>query len=332
MTDAGAAGDADAASESSGRDASAGDPAAFATLGSEVRAALSERGFETPTEPQRRAIPPLVDGENVLVVAPTGTGKTETAMLPVLDALQGSDTFGIGALYVTPLRALNRDMRERLEWWGDRLDLDVQVRHGDTTDYQRQKQADDPPDVLVTTPETLQAMLTGSKLRTALSDVDHVVVDEVHELAVSKRGAQMTVGLERLVELADDVQRVGLSATVGDPDEVGRFLTGDRGCTVAEIDVGSRLDVRVRSPQVRDDDERLAGELMTDPEFASHVRYIRELVDEYDSSLVFVNTRQLAEAPMFASSSLNRDPSASASWRVLTKTSDESYSSTNSRM
>ncbi|PSQ28887.1 helicase [Halobacteriales archaeon QS_9_67_15] len=296
MTDAGAAGDTDAASESSGRDASAGDPAAFATLGSEVRAALSERGFETPTEPQRRAIPPLVDGENVLVVAPTGTGKTETAMLPVLDALQGSDTFGIGALYVTPLRALNRDMRERLEWWGDRLDLDVQVRHGDTTDYQRQKQADDPPDVLVTTPETLQAMLTGSKLRTALSDVDHVVVDEVHELAVSKRGAQMTVGLERLVELADDVQRVGLSATVGDPDEVGRFLTGDRGCTVAEIDVGSRLDVRVRSPQVRDDDERLAGELMTDPEFASHVRYIRELVDEYDSSLVFVNTRQLAEA------------------------------------
>ncbi|MFC7142008.1 DEAD/DEAH box helicase [Halosimplex aquaticum] len=293
MTDAGAAGEA--VGESSGA-ADDGDPGAFAALGSEVRAALSERGFTTPTEPQRKAIPPLVDGENVLVVAPTGTGKTETAMLPVFDALEGEDRFGIGALYITPLRALNRDMRERLEWWGDRLDLDVQVRHGDTTDYQRQKQANDPPDVLVTTPETLQAMLTGSKLRTALADVDHVVVDEVHELAVSKRGAQMTVGLERLLELADGFQRIGLSATVGDPAEVGQFLTGDRGCSVVEIDVGSRLDVRVRSPQVQDGDEGLAGELMTDPDFASHVRYIRDLVEEYDSTLIFVNTRQLAEA------------------------------------
>ncbi|MEF8883981.1 MAG: DEAD/DEAH box helicase [Haloarculaceae archaeon] len=279
-----------------------GTAAAFAHLGEEVRAALSERGFETPTEPQRGAIPPLVDGEHVLVVAPTGTGKTETAMLPVFDALASGDgdagggRFGIGALYVTPLRALNRDMRERLEWWGERLDLDVQVRHGDTTDYQRQKQADDPPDVLVTTPETLQAMLTGSKLRRALSDVDHVVVDEVHELAAAKRGAQLTVGLERLRELAEAFQCVGLSATVGDPEAVGRFLTGDRGCAIVEVDVGSRLDVRVRTPAVTERDERLAGELMTEPEFASHVRYIDDLVSEYESTLIFVNTRQFAEA------------------------------------
>jgi len=273
-----------------------GTAAAFAHLGGEVRAALSERGFETPTEPQRGAIPPLVDGEHVLVVAPTGTGKTETAMLPVFDALEGEERFGIGALYITPLRALNRDMRERLEWWGERLDLDVQVRHGDTTDYRRSKQADDPPDVLVTTPETLQAMLTGSKLRTALEDVEHVVVDEVHELAAAKRGAQLTVGLERLRELSGYFQCVGLSATVGDPEEVGRFLTGDRGCSIVEVDVGSRLDVRVRSPEIEDGDERLAGELATEPEFASHVRYIDELVEEYESTLIFVNTRQFAEA------------------------------------
>ncbi|MFC6835681.1 DEAD/DEAH box helicase [Halomarina ordinaria] len=274
---------------------------AFARLGERVRAALSKRGFETPTEPQRRAIPPLVAGRNALVIAPTGTGKTETAMLPVLDAVvrrrdESGGIHGISALYVTPLRALNRDMRERLEWWGEELALDIDVRHGDTTRYRRTQQADDPPDVLVTTPETLQAMLTGEKLRVALSDVHHVVVDEVHELASSKRGAQLTVGLERLHELAGRFQRIGLSATVGDPEEVGKFLTGDRGCAVVEVDAGSELDLRVLTPEVTPEDERLAGRLMTDPDIASHVRAIRDVVEAHDSTLVFVNTRQTAEA------------------------------------
>ena len=275
---------------------SRGDDGAFGRLGAEVRSALSERGFETPTEPQRRAIPPLVEGQDTLVVAPTGTGKTETAMLPVFDSLAGDERFGIGALYITPLRALNRDMRDRLEWWGETLGLEVDVRHGDTTDYRRQQQANDPPDVLVTTPETLQAMLTGEKLRVALEDVEHVVVDEVHELAVSKRGAQLTVGLERLRELAGPFQRVGLSATLGDPAEVGRFLTGDRGCEIAEVDVGSRLEVDVLAPEVTEADEALASELMTDAEVASHVRAIDDLVTDHEATLIFVNTRQTAEA------------------------------------
>ncbi|MFB6165964.1 MAG: DEAD/DEAH box helicase [Haloarculaceae archaeon] len=276
--------------------ADAGTAAAFAELGDPVRTALSERGFQTPTEPQRRAISPLLAGEHGLIVAPTGTGKTETAMLPVFDALEGTDRFGIGALYITPLRALNRDMRDRLEWWGETLDVEVDVRHGDTTQYQRSKQADDPPDVLVTTPESLQAMLTGEKLRRALADVEHVVIDEVHELAASKRGAQLTVGLERLVEVSGPFQRIGLSATVGDPAEVGKFLTGDRGCEIVEVDVGSRLDVRVLEPEITDADERLASELMTNADVASHVRAIDEIVDDHDSTLVFVNTRQTAEA------------------------------------
>ena len=269
---------------------------AFSRLHADVREALSERGFSTPTEPQRKAIPPLAAGENALVVAPTGSGKTETAMLPVLSAIQGREhRHGIQALYVTPLRALNRDMRQRLDWWGETLDITIDVRHGDTTDYQRSKQAENPPDVLVTTPETLQAMFTGEKLRRALADVEHVVIDEVHELAASKRGAQLTIGLEHLREHAGPFQRIGLSATVGDPGEVGRFVTGDRGCRVVEIEAGSNIDVRVREPEVKSEDESAAGELLTDATVASHVRAIDELVAENDSTLIFVNTRQTAE-------------------------------------
>jgi len=269
---------------------------AFAALHEDVRSALSERGFTAPTEPQRKAIPPLASGEHGLVVAPTGSGKTETAMLPVLSAITGRPPrHGIQALYITPLRALNRDMRERLDWWGETLGIEVAVRHGDTTDYERQKQAEDPPDVLVTTPETLQATFTGEKLRRAIADVEHVVVDEVHELAASKRGAQLTIGLEHLREHAGPFQRIGLSATVGDPAEVGRFLTGDRGCEVIGIEAGSNIDVRIRTPEIRSADETSAGELMTDAEVASHVRVIDEIIDENDSTLVFVNTRQTAE-------------------------------------
>ena len=296
---------------------------AFQHLGDTVRAALSDRGFSQPTEPQRRAIPPLAAGDNALVLAPTGTGKTETAMLPVFDSLVAhraahGATDGFAALYITPLRALNRDMRERLDWWGETLDLEIDVRHGDTTDYQRQQQADDPPDVLVTTPETLQAMLTGSKLRDALGDVRHVIIDEVHELAASKRGAQLTVGLERLQLLSGGFQRIGLSATVGDPEAVGRFLTGKRGSDkppaaetgldskppsgvdrsfdTISVDVGSRVEFTVTRPEVTPEDERLAGELATTEEMASHVRVIRDAVADNESTLVFVNTRQTAEA------------------------------------
>lgn len=277
---------------------SEGDVAAFTHLGETVRGALSERGFSTPTAPQRVAIPPLSAGEHTLVIAPTGSGKTETAMLPVFDHLLAEDgpPEGFGVLYVTPLRALNRDMRERLEWWGEYLGLEVDVRHGDTTQYQRGKQAENPPDVLVTTPETLQAMLTGKRLREALADVSHVVIDEVHELAASKRGAQLAVGLERLEDLASGVQRIGLSATVGDPGEVGNFLTGGRPCEIREIDVGSNVDVTVRQPEITDEDERLAGELMTEADTASHVRLIRDIVAENESTLIFVNTRQIGRA------------------------------------
>ena len=269
---------------------------AFTQLDPALRSALSARGFSSPTAPQRAAIPTVAEGADTLVIAPTGTGKTESAMLPVLSRIvERDERFGISALLVTPLRSLNRDMLDRLQWWGEELDVDVEVRHGDTTRYQRSQQAEDPPDVLITTPETIQAMLTGSKLRVALEDLDHVVVDEIHELVGSKRGAQLTVALERLRALAGGSQRIGLSATVGAPDDVAGFLTGGRDCEVVDCGRQGRIDVTVRTPHVTDRDRELAGELATDVDIASHVRAMDGIVAANESTLIFVNTRTTAE-------------------------------------
>ncbi|MDA4117711.1 MAG: DEAD/DEAH box helicase, partial [Thaumarchaeota archaeon] len=191
----------------------------FDSLAEPVRALLVESGMKEPTPPQVKAIPLVLQGRNVLIVAPTGSGKTEAAILPLLSNLVGSGPrHGISLLYITPLRALNRDMLRRLQFWCTKLSLTLDVRHGDTPQAQRQRQSRNPPDVLVTTPETLQAMLPGRRMRVSLADVKAVVVDELHNLVESKRGVQLTVGLQRLRKVAGDFQVVALSATIGSPE------------------------------------------------------------------------------------------------------------------
>lgn len=245
--------------------------------------------------PQELAIPAILQGENVLLIAPTGTGKTEAAALPVFHKILSGEREGIRAIYITPLRALNRDMLRRFQEWGARLKVSVAVRHGDTGKTDRRRQALQPPDFLITTPETLQVMLTGKRLRKNLSTVKMVVVDEVHELASSKRGSQLAVLLERLVELAGEFQRIGLSATVGSPDEVARLLGGThRNCRVVRADVERTNDFQVISPQPTRADYALAGQLECDPRLAAQIHWIRETVRE-KKCLIFVNTRQAAE-------------------------------------
>lgn len=269
----------------------------FALLDPRIRAALLKFGFSAPTEPQVQALPSILKGVNVLLIAPTGSGKTEAAVLPVFSRLLGmADRHGISVLYITPLRALNRDMLSRLVKWGGELGISVEVRHGDTTKPERARQSRHPPDFMITTPETLQIMLTGKRLRRHLGGVRFLIVDEVHELASSKRGAQLSIALERLVEVAGEYQRIGLSATVGTPTEVGKFLAGtDRNVSLFEVSVARSLEITVASPQPSKEDALLSKRLSCSPEVASHLRAIGDIVSSHRSTLIFVNTRESAE-------------------------------------
>ncbi|HLE02410.1 MAG TPA: DEAD/DEAH box helicase, partial [Dehalococcoidia bacterium] len=255
----------------------------FSLLGREVKEALSDLGFRRPTEIQALAIPRILEGGNVLLIAPTGIGKTEAALLPVFHRLVELRPKGISVLYITPLRALNRDLMERLAWWGERLGIKIAVRHGDTPTSERRKQALNPPDLLITTPETLQAILPGSVMKGHLRNVRWVVVDEIHELAEDKRGAQLSLGLERLEMLIQKagggrVQRIGLSATIGSPDLVARFLAKDAPVAVLKTPILKEMEIKVERPRARKGDREMAVRLTSRIDASARLRRISELV------------------------------------------------------
>ncbi|MCK9579378.1 MAG: DEAD/DEAH box helicase [Methanoregula sp.] len=255
---------------------------AIEILDPRVQACVKKRGFTSLSEAQQQSIPLIHDRKNIILIAPTGTGKTESAMFPVFNGLLSLPAGGgFKAIYITPLRSLNRDILSRMEWWCSELGLRVGVRHGDTPMGERRKQALSPPDLLITTPETLQALFMGKVLRKHLKGIKYVIVDEIHELAGSKRGAQLAVALERLHVYAGDFQRIGLSATVGNPEDIATYFCGARPCTIVQVPVAKHLEIEVKyvGDDFKHQTEVLAKSLMRD-----------------GSTLVFVNTRVTAEA------------------------------------
>ncbi|MGA9387315.1 MAG: DEAD/DEAH box helicase, partial [Candidatus Bathyarchaeia archaeon] len=272
---------------------------AFELLVKPVRRLVEQKEFMRPTEPQEKTIPLILGGKNVLLISPTATGKTEAAFLPVLSMLlQGQQGVpGIKVLYITPLRALNRDMLERLEWWCNNLDIKLAVRHGDTETKERVRQARSPPDILITTPETLQAILSGWIMRQHLQRLRWVIVDEVHEMADSKRGSQLSLALERLRSMiGSDFQMIGLSATIGSPDRVAQFLVGkNRTVEIVRVPVARMMRLKILYPMPDDADLRLASQLYTHPEVAARLRIIRDYINKHKSVLLFTNTRAISE-------------------------------------
>ena len=151
-------------------------------------------GFNKLTEIQQQAIPKILEKKNSLIIAPTGSGKTECSVIPIFLQIKKSKSPGkIKALYITPLRALNRDVHRRIINYAKIEGLDIKIRHGDTSQTERKKISDSPPDVLITTPETLVVLLSQRKYLSALSDLEWVIIDEIHELLASERGSQLSI-------------------------------------------------------------------------------------------------------------------------------------------
>jgi ATP-dependent Lhr-like helicase len=265
--------------------------------------------FGTPTEPQEQGWPHILAGRTTLISAPTGSGKTLAAFLACIDRLVRKGLAGDLAdrtevLYVSPLKALGNDIQKNLEGplseilalAGERgLLMPVirtAVRTGDTPMAERRAMLKRPPHILVTTPESLYILLTADKSRAILRDVETVIVDEIHAVADDKRGAHLTLSLERLEALCYKAPvRIGLSATQKPIEEVAHFLTGSGRADTVIVDIGHKrkLDLGIEVPPMP------LGPVASNEMWDAIYDRIVALVEQHRSTLVFVNTRRMAE-------------------------------------
>src|SRR5437763_9764442 len=273
-----------------------------------------EQTFGSPTEPQIRGWPEIQSGHHVLISAPTGSGKTLAAFLASLDVLFRAGVEGqlrdeTQVVYVSPLKALSNDIRknlqepivgirELLKQDGHDVDLRAEVRTGDTTAAQRQALIKTPPHILVTTPESLYLLLTSDSGRKMLSTVRTVILDEIHAVVDDRRGAHLALSIERLAALTKKpLQRIGLSATQKPIEEVARFLVGTRNVdsngnpNCAIIDIGHRreLDLGIEIPKSP------LEAVMSNEIWEEVYSRLAELIQAHRTTLVFVNTRRMAE-------------------------------------
>ncbi|MEM3325764.1 MAG: DEAD/DEAH box helicase, partial [Thermoplasmata archaeon] len=189
-------------------------------IDSYIKDKLKEAGIENLTEDQINVYDTVYSGKNLLLIAPTGSGKTEAAIIPLLARIHDLKPSKIHSIYITPLRALNRDLFERILKYASLLDVKINIRHGDSTDYERKMMVENAPDLLITTPETLQILFSGKRLKEQIKNIKTIIIDEVHELIQDERGWQLSLAIERLKNLSGNIQIIGLSATVGNHEEI----------------------------------------------------------------------------------------------------------------
>jgi len=256
-------------------------------LPEDIRRLIREKGWKELTEVQKRAFHPIYSGKNALIMAPTGYGKTEAALLPILSRMILEKPEPLTVVYITPLKSLINDLKERIEWWTERLGFVVARKHGDVSASERSARLRRVPHILLTTPEGLEIDLDwASQFRKYYKNVRWVVVDEAHELVNSKRGVQLSILLERLKAYTGrDIQRIALSATIGQPDLAARLLFGSsqRPYEIINVKAKRRIELHIDS----------LGEINDNKFWEEAARKILEYIEP--PTLVFVNTRFSAE-------------------------------------
>jgi ATP-dependent helicase Lhr and Lhr-like helicase len=274
-----------------------------------------EQTFGTPTEPQRSGWPAIQSGTHTLLAAPTGSGKTLAAFLAALDqlfrdGLEGELPDETRVLYVSPLKALSNDIHKNLEQplagiravlranHGQDVDVRAEVRTGDTPAAKRQAMIRKPPHILVTTPESFYLLLTSSSGRKLLATVRTLIVDEIHAVVGNRRGSHLALSVERLAALVDNpLQRIGLSATQKPMEEVARFLVGTRNlddtgnarCAIIDCGHTRKLDLAIELPGSP------LEAVMSNEVWTEVYGRLADLIAAHRTTLVFVNTRRLAE-------------------------------------
>lgn len=263
--------------------------------------------FKDFSQPQLYGVMEIHMRKNVLISAPTGSGKTLTAFLAILNELVDSSQKKaledkVYCVYVSPLKALNYDIQHNLlkpleeiqKLCGVELGIRVAVRTGDTTATEKAKMLKNPPHILITTPESLAIMLSSPKFRGHLKDAQWVVVDEIHALAENKRGVHLSLTLERLQKLSPGMTRVGLSATIAPLEEIARYLVGNNGnserdCGIVDVQFLKSMDLQVLSPvrSLVDLEYMLMHRKMYD--------LMHELIQQHKTTVIFTNTRSATE-------------------------------------
>ena len=274
--------------------------------------------FDGLTEPQARAIPVIHERKNVLVSSPTGSGKTLTAFMSIINELTRYASEGrleerVYCIYISPLKALANDvnrnlntplaeMRETAKRHGMNIpDIRVAVRSGDTSQYDRQKMVKHPPHILITTPESLALILEAPKFKESFQNIEWIILDEIHDICDSKRGAFLSLTMERLRDFCDtDFCRIGLSATMAPMEAIAGYLVGvdpstgeTRDVTLIESSSKKVLDLKVICPT--EDVTALSSDIVNSMMYDT----LKELIDTHDTTLVFTNTRSGAESVVY---------------------------------
>lgn len=295
----------------------------FDILDPRLQNILDELGL-SPTPRQLEYLEAIIAKKDVLIVASTGSGKTFGTIIACLHRILTEESYPITTLVITPLKALNRDIFRRvLPSLCEKLGVSIAVRHGDTTSVERRRQTKDPPQILISTPELFQALLPAKILgRERLKNVQTVVIDEIHELVETKRGVQLSLALERLsMRVGKNIQRIGISATLGNPKRVMKFLApSSSDFKVVEIPSLKQLKLALEfptqfSPNLRDFTKILQT---TEEAAARFFRLVEIIKKETGTVLLFTNTRQQAEILGYRFNRYNEniDPSEQINFEV----------------